>query len=118
MPVLLSLARLACPLPRQQIRKLGTRQRQASEAIHAIAMGRSDHIRDLFHGVEPKPDPNAPHFAALDRLTPGSGAAPVITVRRNEPQHDHAAHSLDDAGRDCFAEFILGPRGARTGGSQ
>jgi hypothetical protein len=39
------------------------------EAIHAIGMALSEHIYDLTHGAEPKPDPNAPYFEALDRLT-------------------------------------------------
>ena len=39
------------------------------EAIHAIGMALSEHIWDLWHRTEPKVDPNAPYFAALDRLT-------------------------------------------------
>jgi hypothetical protein len=39
------------------------------EAIHAIGMALSEHIYDLAHGAEPKGDPNAPFFEALDRLT-------------------------------------------------
>jgi len=39
------------------------------EAIHAIAMALSEHIWDLWHRAEPKADPNAPYFTALDRLT-------------------------------------------------
>ena len=39
------------------------------EAIHAIGMALSEHIWNLWHQTEPKADPNAPYFAALDRLT-------------------------------------------------
>jgi hypothetical protein len=39
------------------------------EAIHAIGMALSEHIWNLWHGSEPKADPNAPYFAALERLT-------------------------------------------------
>ena len=39
------------------------------EAIHAIGTALSEHIWNLWHQTEPKADPNAPYFAALDRLT-------------------------------------------------
>ena len=39
------------------------------EAIHAIGTALSEHMWNLWHQTEPKADPNAPYFAALDRLT-------------------------------------------------
>ena len=55
--------------PRRALVRLMEEGLDRHEAIHAIAMALSEHIWDLLQGVGPKPDSNAPYFAALDHLT-------------------------------------------------
>jgi hypothetical protein len=39
------------------------------DTIHAIALVLFEHISDLVNAAESGPEPNAPYFAALERLT-------------------------------------------------
>jgi hypothetical protein len=39
------------------------------EAIHAVGSVLAEHMSNLVRGVPPQSDPNAPYYAALEKLT-------------------------------------------------
>ena len=61
---------LGDPIPvRKTLERLMEEGIDRHEAIHAIASVLSEHMVELVRGAPPHSDPNAPYFAALEKLT-------------------------------------------------
>jgi hypothetical protein len=54
---------------RKTLERLMKERIDRHEAIHAVASVLAEYISDVFRGSSPPSDPNAPYYAALERLT-------------------------------------------------
>lgn len=86
------------------------------EAIHAIGSVLMGHVYNLLRGDTKLPDPNAPYFQALQRLTAGSWREEFGTTRKRIPYGTKLPVTLTMRERDLIRdETFCDPDFAKCG---